>query len=166
MRPHYPHTRKVWKVDENLWTPPLRRKRCTFLCEKVGVPDYVVNNAGAWAFQDFCDKYEENFLSCTYDIWTDVQSYTRFFQSIQRMPSCSFCYILVGLPLDKEKIQNYPKIGQWNGTPCIFFIFFSDYESWDWMIDVNIRGHLNVISRLYINGYIQYNQIFTKILPS
>jgi len=45
--------------------------------EKVGVPDYVVNNAGAWAFQDFCDN---------------------------------------------------------------------DYESWDWMIDVNIRGHLNVIS--------------------
>ena len=24
----------------------------------------------------------------------------------------------------------------------------SDYESWDWMIDVNIRGHLNVISKL------------------
>jgi len=45
--------------------------------EKVGVPDYVVNNAGAWSFEDFS--------------------------------------------------QN-------------------DYESWDWMIDVNIRGHLNVIS--------------------
>ena len=112
------------RFDENWWSPPLRTKRCSFLCEKVGVPDYVVNNAGAWAFQDFCDKYEENFLSYTYDIWTDVQSYTRFFQSIQRMPSCSFCYILVGLPLDKEKIQNYPKIGQWNGTPCILFILF------------------------------------------
>ncbi len=25
--------------------------------------------------------------------------------------------------------------------------YFSDYESWDWMIDVNIRGHLNAISK-------------------
>jgi len=45
--------------------------------DEVGVPDFLVNNAGAWSFQDFCDN---------------------------------------------------------------------DYESWDWMIDVNIRGHLNAIS--------------------
>jgi len=45
--------------------------------DEVGVPDFLINNAGAWAFQDFCDN---------------------------------------------------------------------DYSSWDWMIDVNIRGHLNAIS--------------------
>eukprot|EP00088_Acartia_fossae_P036953 TRINITY_DN38148_c0_g1_i1.p1 TRINITY_DN38148_c0_g1~~TRINITY_DN38148_c0_g1_i1.p1 ORF type:complete len:269 (+),score=65.58 TRINITY_DN38148_c0_g1_i1:39-809(+) len=44
---------------------------------EVGVPDFLVNNAGAWMFQSFVDN---------------------------------------------------------------------DYESWDWMIDVNIRGHLNAIS--------------------
>jgi len=44
--------------------------------KEVGVPDFIVNNAGAWAFQDFCDR---------------------------------------------------------------------DYASWDWMIDVNIKGHLNII---------------------
>lgn len=45
--------------------------------DEVGVPDFLVNNAGAWAFQNFIDN---------------------------------------------------------------------DYDSWDWMIDVNIRGHLNAIS--------------------
>ena len=24
--------------------------------DEVGVPDFLINNAGAWAFQDFCDK--------------------------------------------------------------------------------------------------------------
>ena len=33
---------------------------------------------------------------------------------------------------DEQNIQEY---------------YFSDYESWDWMIDVNIRGHLNAISK-------------------
>jgi len=51
------------------------KKMAAKVKEEIGLPDVIVNNAGAWCFQDFCE---------------------------------------------------------------------SDYESWDWMIDVNIRGHLNL----------------------